>query len=121
MIILVTGGRDYAKGWRVRRELREYAEPGNILIQGGANGADTLAHQVWTRDYQLPSVTVPAPWDDHGKVAGQMRNHQMVVGNSLAPHAVLEPDVVLAFPGGRGTAHCVERARYYNIEVREVG
>jgi len=31
-----------------------------------------------------------------------------------------EPDLVLAFPGGRGTANMVKQAREQGVEVREV-
>lgn len=41
----------------------------------------------------------------------------MLVGNALAPHATLVPDVVVAFPGGQGTADAVRRARKAGIGV----
>ncbi len=115
-IILVTGGRDFDDVRRINKALLPYRSVGNILITGAARGADSIAEATWKR-WQLPYVGVPAFWDRAGRAAGQARNHQMIVGNSLAPHAHLVPDVVVAFPGGRGTAGCIEQAGEYGIEV----
>jgi hypothetical protein len=119
MIILVTGGRDYNDETAVKEALRPYAEVGNILIQGGADGADTLAHRLWTKLFQLPSVTVPAAWSRMGRAAGPARNVHMVRGTSLAPYCDLVPDLVIAFPGNVGTPHCIKEAKKRNITVIE--
>jgi hypothetical protein len=118
-IILVTGGRDYQEETFVRRVLERYAQPGNILIQGGARGADELAYRVWVDDFQLPAITVPARWSFMGKPAGQARNHQMVCGNSIAPNGYLPPSGIIAFPGGRGTNHCVSEAIKYGLALED--
>jgi len=41
-----------------------------------------------------------------------MRNQKMLDDNKV--------DLVVAFPGGKGTADMVERAKKANIEVREI-
>lgn len=116
MIIMVTGGRDYDDPPAVKRALEEYAQLGNILISGGAWGADYLAEAYWHKQ-QLPFVVVPAAWDRSGPAAGHARNHQMIVGNAIAPYAHLVPDLVVAFPGGKGTKDATTRARDHGIEV----
>jgi hypothetical protein len=115
MYFLVTGGRSYGKRQRVREAIRIYAKAGNVLIHGGAKGADTIAHEIWTEEYQLPSITVPAPWKRAGRAAGMMRNDGMVKGKWAKGAPV--PTLVIAFPGGRGTNGCVSLARQENIPV----
>jgi hypothetical protein len=51
---------------------------------------------------------VPADWNKHGRSAGFRRNLEM---------AEMQPDVVLACPGGRGTANMVEIARSKGLRV----
>lgn len=109
MIAVVTGGRDYDP---TRGELIRFIDllerlGVTTLRHGCARGVDTAAsievHQA------LPGVTVepwPANWKKHGKAAGPLRNKEMLVPRDL-PRA----DVLVVFPGGRGTANCVEQAR----------
>lgn len=53
-----------------------------------------------------------ADWHTHGRAAGPIRNRRMIEEG--------KPDLVVAFPGGRGTANMVNQARAAGIEVREV-
>ena len=112
MRVLVCGGRDFADRDTVFRALNALAEKYGRLnvIQGGARGADRLALD-WA--LQAPSVQLsnyPADWQRHGKAAGAIRNQQMLDEG--------KPDLVLAFPGGRGTADMVRRAKAAGIPVR---
>ena len=117
MIILVTGGRNNTDRDAAYNALEPYAQVGNILVNGGGKGWDALCYEIWTKDFQLPAVTHPAPWDREGRAAGPMRNMAMVKGLSLAPYADLTPDVLIAGKGGRGTAHCVREATQRGIPV----
>jgi hypothetical protein len=116
-VVMVTGSRHWKDENAIRHMLDQYDRPGNVLIQGGAKGADTLAYEYWTKHLQLPSITVPAPWKRAARAAGPMRNRTMVIGNSLAPHAVIVPTVVVAYPieGGRGTQNAMKYA--YEAEI----
>lgn len=49
----------------------------SVLIEGGARGADTLAHQA-ARHYRVQIITYPADWKTYGKRAGPIRNQQML-------------------------------------------
>lgn len=80
------------------------------LIEGGAHGADALASQ-WATLRGIQTVTCRAGWDLLGNAAGYIRNKRM---------AELEPDLVVAFPGGRGTANMVQLAKERGIPVHEV-
>lgn len=81
------------------------------IISGGATGADQIgifAAQCIPVTYSI----YKADWGTHGKAAGMIRNKQMLVEG--------KPDMVLAFPGGRGTANMVEIARKAGVEVVEI-
>jgi hypothetical protein len=81
------------------------------IIHGGAAGADWCAGAVAElRD--IPQSVFKADWKAHGRAAGPIRNQQMLDQG--------KPDLVLAFPGGRGTADMVRRAKAAGVEVREI-
>ena len=118
MKVLVCGGRDYDKGSKVFIELdavflaRDRANDEKIIvINGGATGADKFARE-WSRIHFQPRITVPANWTLHGKRAGPIRNSEMLRD--------YRPDLVLAFPGGKGTADMVKKARAAGVEVKEI-
>jgi hypothetical protein len=109
MRILVCGGRDYDDRTKVFETL-DTLKP-SVIIEGGARGADWIA-ATWGMENRVPRMRFDADWQTHGKAAGPIRNQLMLdQGN---------PDLVLAFPGGKGTADCVRRARAAGIEVMEV-
>lgn len=115
MRILVCGGRDFNdRGLFAQtmnpfkpQPLSECAE--HIIIHGGAPGADTLAFE-WVETFGGRQRVFPADWQKHGKAAGPIRNQRMLDEG--------KPNLVIAFPGGRGTADMVRRARAAGIEVQ---
>lgn len=112
--ILVCGGRDYNNEDCVRAILdrAHYANQIVALMQGSATGADTLAAQ-WARDRDIAEIiTFHADWAQHGKAAGPKRNQLML--------DVGKPDLVIAFPGGKGTANMVKLARAAGVPVTTV-
>ena len=111
--VAVTGGRKYHDERRVCDVLNEiHAErPISTLMHGGQSGADEAA-AFWALTLkEVPCViTFPALWKtDGGKAAGPRRNRRMLTEG--------KPDLVVAFPGGKGTANCVAIARELGIEV----
>lgn len=112
-VILVCGGRDYGNQAMLFGVLDMIAEHERVdtIIQGGADGADRLA-RIWCQNRFCRMLNYPADWRTHGKAAGPIRNQQMI------DHG--KPDLVLAFPGGRGTADMVRRAKAAGIEVQEI-
>lgn len=108
MKLLVCGGRDYDDAVLVDEVLAWLAP--NCIIEGGALGADTLARR-WASATSVPCQTIPADWEAHGKAAGPIRNVIMLE---------MKPDIVLAFPGGRGTDNCVKQALARGIPVLRV-
>lgn len=115
MKVLVCGGRDYDDWSRVRSVL-DHLSPvdGNGIthvIHGGADGADALAAR-WAIERDITCSTYFADWAKHGRAAGPIRNGEMLTKGA--------PDVVVAFPGGRGTADMVRRSRAAGVRVIEV-
>jgi hypothetical protein len=84
----------------------------SLIIEGGATGADFHA-RCWAKMHNVQSETVKADWGKHGKAAGPIRNQEMLERWT--------PDVVIAFPGGRGTADMITRARIKNVPVIRAG
>jgi predicted Rossmann-fold nucleotide-binding protein len=112
--VLICGGRDfrdYAYLEKVMNASLEFFDDDVIIIQGMAPGADRLAGE-WADKHGFPNIGVKANWDYFGKAAGTVRNHWM--------KKYLAPDLVIAFPGGRGTAHMVSLDRQGGIDVYEV-
>lgn len=113
MKVLVCGGRDYADDLRVFDVLDELWRDRAVeaIIHGGASGADSLARR-WANYRDVPHVPYPAEWMRYGPAAGPLRNQRMLDQS--------KPDLVVAFPGGTGTADMVRRARSANVEVLEI-
>ena len=109
MRVLVCGGRDYDDEPTIREALGS-VPPGAVIVHGDARGADRLSGRV-ARDIGLEVEAHPADWRAHGRAAGPIRNREM---------ADTDIDIVLAFPGGRGTADMVAVARSRGIPVVEV-
>lgn len=113
-VIVVTGGRDYHRHYRINNILTEI-QP-SLVVQGGARGADRGA-EMWAQKNAVPCLRVPADWELHGKSAGPKRNGLMIdMAKGLAESmgAML---VVLAFEGGPGTANCVRCAKTMGIRT----
>lgn len=107
--VLVCGGRGYTDYLRFCLSMREVLkEKPALIIHGSAPGADFCA-AVWARDEKIPQQPFPADWKTHGKAAGPLRNQRMIDEG--------KPDLVIAFPGGRGTADMTKRARLAGIPV----
>jgi predicted Rossmann-fold nucleotide-binding protein len=127
--VLVCGGRDYGQvqiaktgannPFAEQEEARAHAvldklhaEAGiDCIIEGGARGADALAAQ-WARKTRTTHEPYPADWESFGSMAGPMRNTAMLTQG--------KPDLVIAFPGGRGTADMVRKARKAGVAVIEI-
>jgi predicted Rossmann-fold nucleotide-binding protein len=113
MRVLVCGGRDYADSAAVYGVLDGLHRKHRLtaVIQGGASGADALAMN-WALNSEVDSFTYEADWKTHGKAAGPKRNQQMIDEG--------KPDMVVAFPGGRGTADMTRRAMAAGLPLIEV-
>ena len=115
MRILVCGGRDYSNFAQMTTILDalDYGKDGYItlVINGAARGADKMSTN-WALSNGTDYIEYPADWDKFGKAAGSIRNQQMLDEG--------KPDLVIAFPGGTGTADMIRRSRKAGIEVLQV-
>jgi hypothetical protein len=114
MRVLVCGGRDYDAKPFLEWWLDNYlpARP-SVIIHGDATGADTLAKE-WAKSRGIKTLPFPVTkeeWKTLKKSAGPLRNTRMLREG--------RPDVVVAFPGGPGTADMVRQARKAGVEVIE--
>src|SRR5882757_4993716 len=120
--VIVCGGREYADAANLRFELDRiigpYSDGDNynihedlLVITGGAKGADSLAYE-WAMSRGANRIIYPADWKKHGNSAGPIRNQEMLDEG--------KPNLVIAFPGGTGTADMVRRAKAAGVEVIEI-
>lgn len=107
---LICGGRDFADkdlfDDTMIAQFRARGLPSKI-VHGGAKGADTMAGSL-AHTMSITAVAVLPDWT-RGKIAGPLRNQRM-----LDEH---KPDLVIAFPGGRGTSDMVGRAMAAGVEI----
>jgi hypothetical protein len=111
--VLVCGGREFSDRDALEVTLdRLHRERGfSLIIAGGARGADTMAEE-WAKARGIACDVYHADWAGRGRRAGPIRNEQMLREG--------KPDLVVAVPGGRGTAHMCRIAREAGVEVVEV-
>jgi hypothetical protein len=103
--ILVCGGRNYADEQFLSKQLDRLVSmiPPWLhvtIVHGAANGADALA-EFWARKRKIKTEPHPADWRPNGVLdrgAGPKRNRRMLKTGI---------NVVVAFPGGNGTADMV--------------
>lgn len=108
--VLICGGRTFCDHLLFKETLDKLHKERRIthILQGGAKGADYLAH-CWAARKGIRETVYNADWKKHGKAAGPIRNKEMITEG--------KPSLVIAFPGGAGTAHMVECAKRLKIET----
>jgi hypothetical protein len=111
--LLVCGGRSYADEARLVSALEEIhaTHPISCVIHGASTGADAIADR-WAVEHRIGVARFQAHWEIEGRAAGPLRNKRMLREG--------RPDLVVAFPGGRGTADMVRQAKAFGVPVVEV-
>jgi predicted Rossmann fold nucleotide-binding protein DprA/Smf involved in DNA uptake len=108
MKLAIVGSRNFNNYEQLKAIVWEFFKirkgniPQDIIISGGAKGADYLAKK-YTEEYKIKYKEFPANWTKYGKAAGPIRNKQIVDAC----------DVVLAFleENSKGTANTVKLAK----------
>jgi predicted Rossmann-fold nucleotide-binding protein len=118
LVIAAGGSRDLA--WSHQRVAAEMlARSGgrlvHLLLHGGARGADAAIARA-ARQLGWSSLVLPAQWQRHGRAAGPIRNRELLELAVTRAQAHSSPALsvsvlVVAFPGGPGTASLVQQAR----------
>ena len=113
MRVLVTGGRNFNDKNILFETLGALhaTHAFSAIIHGGANGADHLAGE-WAATTGVQTIIHYAEWNKHGLAAGPIRNTKMLEE---------KPDLVVAFPGGKGTADMVRKAKTAGLRIIMVG
>jgi hypothetical protein len=111
MRILVCGGRKFDDYKLLSEHLNQFISTGLTIIHGAAKGADSLAGS-WAKDNADNTEIYPADWNKYGKRAGYIRNVQMLNEG--------KPDLVVAFPGGKGTEMMINIAEAAGVPVVRV-
>lgn len=109
MRAIICGGRDFTdwEWFAARMSVVHKLIHITGVIEGGAKGVDRMA-RFWASLADIPVQTVAADWEARGKKAGYLRNVAM---------ADMEPDVVIAGPGGKGTRMMLDIAKQRSIKV----
>lgn len=111
MRVLICGGRKYGESAAELRafevRMAPFIDRTALVIHGGCSGADREAG-MWASRNKIPCMVFPAHFA-HGPQWGPIRNGWMLKFG--------KPDVVLAFPGGKGTADMIRQATEAGIDV----
>jgi hypothetical protein len=99
--VAIIGSRE----WPDYEMVKDYVyslDEDDVVVSGGARGADQFA-EIYARERGLTVLVLRADWDQHGRRAGLIRNHDIIN----------ECDRVVAFWDGRstGTAHSLKLAK----------
>lgn len=124
--VLICGGRDYSDWQHMFAVLSALHEKHrfSLVIEGGASGADAGGRAFGERA-GIPVSTFKARWSDlshsdavirtrrdgskYDAKAGHRRNQLMLDDG--------RPDLVVAFPGGKGTADMANRATAAGVKL----
>jgi hypothetical protein len=114
MRVLICGGRDFRDEALMTKILSALhaAKPFSVAITGMARGADLMAWYWAKKVGFVPTDEYPADWSKYGNSAGPIRNKQMLDDG--------RPDLVVAFPGGKGTANMIEQSKRAGVKVLQV-
>lgn len=114
--IVFTGSRDYKDEHTFNRvaTMLEQIEGWTPYV-GCAKGLDKMVRERWKDTH----VEFKASWTSLGPSAGPERNNRMLT-SALDTFGDRRTVLVVAFPGGPGTANCVKRARDLGLTVFRV-
>lgn len=115
--IIVTGGRNYDNYENVKQILGLFDV--YKIYMGDAAGADMNAVK-WASIENVRHKIFVADWKKHNKAAGPLRNALMLDTALKENGGISDGLILIAFPGGRGTANCVAQALKRAITVLEV-
>ena len=77
MKIAVVGSRNFTDKVLLENELIEIKNQIELIISGGASGADTLAEN-WAKENNIPTLIIKPDWKTYGRSAGIVRNKQII-------------------------------------------
>lgn len=110
MNVAFVGSRSWDDERSIRNRIADL-DPGDIVVTGGARGADRIAERL-ARERGLAVEVIRADWQTYGRAAGMLRNRTLVE----------RCDRVIAFWDGKspGTRHTIELARMAGKRVEVI-
>lgn len=118
LTVAVVGGRGHQDPKLVWQALLDMdaATPGGIQrVQFAEQGNISKFVNAWAQMFDRQIQVFPAQWGRFQKAAGPIRAKQWF-GNEQT-----RPDIVLAFEGGKGTAHELEAAGRSGVRAKRIG
>jgi len=114
MKLAIVGSRNFTNWDRFREVVTQWTLDNGIpdvIVSGGANGADTMAED-FAKSMNIPTEIFLPDWNRYGRGAGIIRNGDIVK----------TADAMIAFPLGesRGTWNSISRARAKGIPVQVI-
>lgn len=111
MRLVCTGGRHF-ENQNLAEGVLFTLKPEEVFVGDCPSGLDLIVREYCKiKNIRLKIFT--ADWDSLGRSAGPTRNgHMLFAAGDMA--------LVIAFPGGRGTADCVRQAKARGMLVLEV-
>lgn len=108
MRIAIVGSRNFSDYHTARINLLSLINPDDIIISGGARGADNIAEQ-FAKEFGNEIIIHKPDWNKHGNSAGMIRNSKIVE----------DCDYVIAFwdMKSNGTKDTIRKARNSNKQV----
>jgi len=111
---LICGDRNWYDENKVCCVLLQLNDKEDTIINGGAQGADSIANKI-ANNLLFKTIVVSADWKKYGRAAGPIRNRKMLD---------LKPDKVIAFHSditkSKGTADCVNETKRRGIDVEVI-
>lgn len=110
--ILICGDRNWGDGEMIEEALKRLPKPPDVVINGGARGADSLA-RLKAEALGIPVLTYYAQWQTYGRAAGPIRNKQMLDQGKPTHVWAFHDDI----EHSKGTKDMVTRAREARVPV----
>ena len=111
MRVIVTGGADFRDRELLHTTLDAVPSAITLLLAGDERGAESLALD-YAESHDINFKEFYADYEGHGPAGFRLRNQRMI------DHG--EPDMVIAFAGGRVARDLVRRAQRVGVDVFEV-
>lgn len=77
MKLAIIGSRSFNNYDYLVRVLEPYKSKIDLVISGGAKGADSLG-ELWAKENNIETLIFLADWDKNGKAAGFIRNKDII-------------------------------------------
>lgn len=109
MKIGIIGSREFDNYTQVKDVMNEYVDKVEVIVSGGAKGADMLG-EMWAKENNKETLIFLPEWDKYGKRAGFIRNQDIVKNSNL----------VIAFWNGvsKGTKSSIDLCAKFGIPVK---